>query len=228
MSNPAKKQVWALSAALGLICALSAAEERRTVRRDFDSDAVGAVPAFLRFEGSPGLSPEKWRVIPDASPMSRPFVAIQTEVTGDPGHFHFALSTQAGNFSDGFVQVSTKRAAAKGVARGGVVIRYANPENFIAALVDFQTQTVSAISVRGGKAQVLGTAPISTNEPIWRTVRIEASGKALHVFVSGQKAIEAEDASPRTGSAGMISEAPVPVAFDDLEVSLAPSAGTGH
>lgn len=189
-----------------------------TIRRGFDSDAAGGTPAFFRFEGTPGLAPERWKSIPDAASLSHPMVAIQTDATGQAGHFHFALSTQEPSFTDGSVQSAAKRAAVKGFARGGVVLRYQNPANFVAALVDFQSETVTALSVRAGKAETLGAAPIRSNEPLWRTVRLAAAGDRLEVWVSGQKAIEARDPQPRAGAAGLVAEAPVPVAFDDVVI----------
>ncbi|HKB72501.1 MAG TPA: hypothetical protein VKH46_16840 [Thermoanaerobaculia bacterium] len=211
---PRSRSVIAFAAVAAL--AAFAFADSGALRREFDSDAAGGTPAFFRFEGTPGLAPEKWKSMPDANALSRPMVAVQTDATGQPGHFHFALSTQASSFADGSVQAASRRAAAKGFARGGVVIRYQNPANFVAALVDFQSDTVTAVSVRDGKAQTLGAAPIRSNEPMWRTVRLAAAGDRLEISVSGQKAIEARDPRPHPGAAGLVAEAPVPVAFDDV------------
>ena len=207
----------AVFAAVSVAATLFAADAT-TIRREFDSDAAGGTPGFFRFEGTAGLPAEAWKAIPDATALSKPMTAVQTLSTGQPGRFHFALSTQAATFAEGSVQAATKRAASKGFARGGVVMRYQNPENFVAALVDFVSQTVTAVSVRSGKAETLGAAPIRSNEPVWRTVRLAAEGDRLEVWVSGNKAIVARDPQPRAGAAGLIAEAPVPVAFDDVEI----------
>jgi hypothetical protein len=198
--------------------AWAASADRAEVRRDFDSNAAGGTPAYFRFEGTPGLAPERWKAIPDAASLSHPMVAIQTDATGQPGHFHFGLSNEPPAFLDGSVQAGTKRAAQKGFARAGVAIRYRGPADFVAALVDFSSQTVTAVAMRNGRAETLGAAPIRSNEPVWRTVRLAASGDRLEVWVSGQKAIEARDPDPRAGSAGLVAEAPVPVAFDDVVI----------
>ena len=200
------------------VAAADAQPAGETVRRDFDADAAGGVPGFFRFEGTPGLAPERWKAIPDAQALSRPMTAVQTDATGQPGQFHFALSTRPAAFLDGSVEAGTKRAAAKGFARGGVVIRYRGPGDFVAALVDFGSQTVSVLAVRGGKAETLGAAPIRSNEPVWRTVKLTADGDRLEVWVSRQKLIDARDPHPHDGSAGLVAEAPVPVAFDDLVI----------
>lgn len=208
----------AIGAAALAAAIAGAAGTAKTVERDFDSDTAGGAPAFFRFEGTPGLPPESWKAIPDAQAFSRPNVAVQTIATGEPAHFHFALSTQAGSFADGSVQALAKRAGFKGFARGGVVARYQNPGNFVAALVDFQSQTVTALSMHDGKAAALGQGPIRSNEPVWRTVRLEVSGKTIRVSVSGRVTIETEDPSPHSGAGGLVAEAPVPVAFDDLTI----------
>ncbi len=204
-------------AAVFAAAALAGAADN-VIRRDFDEDAAAGVPGFFRFEGTPGLAPEKWKAIPDANSLSHPMVAIQTDPTGQAGHFHFALSSDPPVLLDGSVQAATKRAAPKGFARAGVAIRYRDPGNFIGALVDFQSQTVTAVAMRNGRAETLGAAPIRSNEPIWRTVRLAAAGDRLEVWVSGQKVIEARDPDPRPGAAGLVAEAPVPVAFDDVVI----------
>jgi hypothetical protein len=219
---PSRRRVtgWGATIAAGMIAVLALAAEPRTIARDFDSDTAGGEPGFFRFDATAGLPANTWRAMPSADAFSRPFVAVQTATSGVPGHFHFALSSQAGRFENGHVQAAAKRAAARGFARGGVVARYAGPGDFVAALVDFQSQTVALISVRGGKAETLGVGPIVSNEPVWRSVRLAAAGRTLQVFVSGRKALEAADPGPRPGEAGLISEAPVPVAFDDLTISI--------
>jgi hypothetical protein len=188
-----------------------------TVNRDFDGDTAGGVPAFFRFEGSPGLPPERWKAIPDAAAFSKAQVGVQTVSGGSPGQFHFGLSTQAGRFEDGSVEGLAK-SAARGVAHAGVVARYLDPAHFIAAVVDFRAQTVTLLSMRGGKAVALGSGAIQSTEPVWRTIRLEMSGKTLRVSVSGHVSIEAEDPDPRPGEAGLIAEAPVPVSFDYLAI----------
>jgi hypothetical protein len=199
------------------LAALPSGAAPNTVNRDFDGDTPGAVPAFFRFEGSPGLPAERWKAIPDAAAFSKSQVGVQTVSGGSPGQFHFALATQAGRFEDGSVEGLTK-AAGRGASHAGVVARYLDPAHFIAALVDFHAQTVSLVSMRGGKAVVLGSGAIQSTEPVWRTVRLEMSGKTLRVSVSGHLAVEAEDPDPRPGEAGLIAEAPVPVSFDDLAI----------
>jgi len=206
----------ALAATVFAAAALSAADD--AVRRDFDSDTAGGAPGFFRFEGTGGLAPEKWKAIPDAASLSHPMVAVQTDATGQPGHFHFALSSQPSSFLDGSVQAATKRAAVKGFARAGVAIRYRGPGDFVGALVDMSSQTVTAIAMRDGRAETLGAAPIQSDEPVWRTVRLVASGDHLEVWVSRRKVIDARDPAPRPGAAGLVAEAPVPVAFDDMVI----------
>lgn len=206
----------AVLAAVFTAAVLAAAEN--AIRRDFDADAAGGTPAFFRYEGTAGLPPEAWKAIPDANALSRPMTAVQTRAAGRAGDFHFALSTRPLAFAEGSVQAASKRSAQKGFARGGVVIRYRSPGDFVAALVDFQSDTVTALVMRGGKAQTVGAATIRSNEPIWRTVRLAASGDRLEVWVSGQKLIEARDPQPRPGVAGLVAEAPVPVAFDDVVI----------
>ena len=53
-----------------------------TVNRDFDGDATGGVPTFFRFEGSPGLPPERWKAVPDVQAYSKSQVGVQSRRSG--------------------------------------------------------------------------------------------------------------------------------------------------
>jgi hypothetical protein len=185
------------------------------VHLHFDVDRPGAPPAFMRFEATPGLSAATWKSIPDARAITRENVAIQTDASGSSGQYRFALSTEAREFRDGRTVVSIKRQG-KGSPRGGIVVRYRDPENFLGALWDFQGSRVSLLEVRGGKARKLGESAVDSNEPLWRTIGVELSGPRVSVTVSGNRVLEGVDSRPKPGAAGLLAEGGSVVGFDEL------------
>ena len=182
----------------------------------FDADRAGAPPAFMRFESTRGISAATWKSIPDRQAITLENVAVQTGEEGSPGQYRFALSTEAKDFLDGRVVVSVKRQAAGDPCRGGLVVRYQGPENFLGVLWDFQTGQVSLIEVRRGKAKELGRAAVESNEPLWRTIAVELSGPRVTVTVSQKPALEGVDSKPKAGAAGLLAEGGSILGFDEL------------
>lgn len=191
-----------------------------TVRLSFDSDAPGTSPAFLRFESSAGLSGSRWLIEPTDNPVTTPNVAVQTDPTGSPGQYRFALSTEAKSFQNGSVQAAVQCKRGRGACLAGVVMRFVNPENFVAAVCDFTKSTVTVLAMRNGKSRVLGSARFESRERFWTTAAVDAEGSELAVKISDRPVLTVKDPHPRSGEAGLIGEAGAIQLFDEL--TLAP------
>lgn len=190
-----------------------------TFRLQFDSDAPGSAPAFVHFESSDGLPAPRWLVEPSENPMSTPNVLIQTDGSGKPGQFRFALSTEAKRFEQGSVQAAVQCRTKGNPCRAGVVFRYRDPENFVAAVYDFAKSTVTLFERRKGKSELLGSAPFESLERFWTTVALAGKGGGLSVSVSGRNVLKAHDPHPHDGEVGLISESGSLQAFDELVIS---------
>jgi hypothetical protein len=205
--------------AVGLLLApafVGAQNPPGTIRLHFDSDAHGTVPAFMRFESSPGLSSNWWRVEPDLNAFSTPNSVVQIDTAGHEGEYRFALSTQAKEFENGWVEAALRCASKTFPCRAGVALRYGDPENFLAAVYDFEKSAVSLIEIRKGKVEPLGSAPFASLQKVWTTVRLEARGADLSVQVSQRDVLKGTDPHPRKGSAGLLAEAGSRQGFDEL------------
>ena len=187
-----------------------------TIRLSFDADAPGTVPAFLRFESSAGLSGARWLAEPSDSPVTTPNIAVQTDSSGSPGQYRFALSTEAKSFRNGSVQASLRCVRGKNACGAGVVLRFVNPGNFVAAVCDLKTSTVTVLSMHDGTSQALGSARFESRERLWTTVTLDADGSALAVRISDRPVLTAKDPHPRAGEAGLLAEAGSVQSFDEL------------
>ena len=204
--------------AVFLVPAAMALAARPAVHLHFDSDTAGAAPAFLLFEGSPGLK-SFWRVNPYENPLSTPNVVSQAFHGDAPGKMRFALSTQAGSFRDGRVSVGTTRRTRTNPCRSGVVLRYRDPENFVAALYDFEKSDVIVLSRRRGESRELFRSHFESLERGWTTVGLSGKGKDFAVTVSGRDIGTGHDPDPESGRAGFAAETGCLQAFDELVIS---------
>jgi len=195
---------------------LSGAEEPAKIRLHFDTDLAGAPPAFLRFEASPGIERSAWKTIPDKDAVTLENVVVQAIRTGALGQFRFALSTEAKNFLDGSATVSVKRQSPQNPCRGGLVVQFRDPKNFLGALWDFEKSSVSLVEMRKGVLRTLASDTVESNEPLWRTIDVELSGGTVAVLVSGKKAFEVKDPKPAAGAAGLLSDGPSNLGFAEL------------
>ena len=200
-----------------LVPAALALAARPVVRLHFDSDTAGATPAFLQFEASSGLK-SFWRVNPYENPLSTPNIVNQAFHGDAPGKWRFALSTQAGAFRDGRVSVGTTRRTRTNPCRSGVVLRYRDPERFVAALYDFEKSDVLVLSRRRGETRELFRSHFESLERGWTTVGLAGKGKELAVSVSGRDVGTAHDPDPAKGRAGFVAETGCLQAFDELVI----------
>lgn len=209
------------SLALGfaaLAAAALAAGPAPAIHLDFDSDQRGTAPAWLRFESTRGMTPDRWLVQPDARPQSLPNVAIQTVGKGEPGQYRFALSSEAKAFTDGKIRVAVEPKSTGGFCVAGVVLRYRGPGDFLAAVYETGSAELEIFEVRAGKRESLGRAKVESLERGWITVGLAADAGALEASVSGRKVLEARDPHVEPGEAGMITEGPTVAGFDELQI----------
>lgn len=185
----------------------------------FDADTPGSPPAWMRFESTNGLSTGKWKVFPNANPHSPPNVLVQTDHKGEAGQYRFGFSTEAGVFKNGGSAVSIVPSHARTECRGGAVLRYRDAGNFLAAIDDFKTHTVSLIEFHDGKKEVLGSVNAVSRERIWTTVGLEARGKDVTVTVGGQPVLHERAKHDDEGMAGLLAEGGSIEVFDDLTVT---------
>lgn len=205
--NPGNRSLL-LGCALG--CLLATAAQGQVVRNHFESDTIGAVPAFFDFVvlGAPG--PAAWRVTGGHNPPSAPNFAAQI-VTERPKDSIAAALRRSVNYQDGTWSIALMNEG----GMGGIVFRMADEKNFLVLLVDVAGGEAVLASYRNGARQDLakGKAAIA-NE--WGTLKITANGPKVTATWDSKPLLEATDPAPVAGRAGMATAGHGIVSFDEF------------
>jgi hypothetical protein len=202
--------------AFAVAAAAAAAEFHYT----FDAQSPGAPPVFFRFEATGGLAPDTWKVIPNGKSASSFNVLIQTAADGSPDQYRLALSSEAGSFQDGSSQVALIALKRNGGPPAGLVLRFAGPGDFVAALYEPSSRRVRILRFAKGKATELARAVVPPDPLVRPYPRFgfSAKGPDLSATLWDKAILAARDPDPRPGQAGVISAAGVVQGFDDLDI----------
>jgi hypothetical protein len=180
------------------------------LRNHFDSDAVLGAPGYFDFVvlGPPG--PAQWKVTVGTNPPSTPNVATQT-FADRPGGSIAAAVRRSAVFRDGSVSVALE----KGSGRGGLVFRLADDKTFCSLLVDLSSGQARLAAWRAGGSEELGRGQADlANE--WGVLAVELKGSEIEAKWNGKPLLQATDPRPAAGRAGMATEGPGMVSFDEF------------
>ncbi len=182
----------------------------RKLRNHFDSDAVLGAPGYFDFVvlGAPG--PAQWKVTVGTNPPSTPNVASQI-VTDRPEGSIAAAVRRGAVLRDGTLSLALE----KGVGRGGLVFRLAGEKAFCALLLDLTSGDARLTSWRDGRAEVLSRGKADLPNA-WNVLAVTASGSKITAEINGKPLLEGTDPRPVSGRAGMATEGPGMVSFDEF------------
>jgi hypothetical protein len=99
----------------------------------------------------------------------------------------------------------------------GLMARYVNDRNHYYVTLR-NDGTLSLRKLVNGAIVVLGTTALTVTPNTWYTVRLEAIGSSLRVYVNGERYLEARDSSFPTGRYGLVTYRTA-ADFDELLVS---------
>jgi hypothetical protein len=85
----------------------------------------------------------------------------------------------------------------------GIMARYQDDNNYYYVTVR-NDNTIALRKLGNGAISELDVAPLAVTANTWYTLRLEAIGEALRVYVNGQLMLEAHDASFARGSYGLV------------------------
>jgi len=194
--------LWGLTAAGSL--------HAEKIRNHFDTDVMGRAPGFFDpvVLGAPG--PARWLVLTDMNPPSAPNRLVQVEANR-PLDSIAAVLRRGAVFRDGTVSVFVKR----GSARGGLVLRLADEQDFLLLLVDCESGQAVLTRRHAGKSEKLGEGR-GVFEKLWENVSVTAAGPSVSVSFDGRKLFDATDPQPAAGRAGLATAGPGEASFDEF------------
>jgi hypothetical protein len=202
-------------------------EAGKSFTYNFDSDAVGQVPAkfhtALTGQGAKGT----WVVMADGTAPSQPNVLAQTSADRTSYRFPLAIADE-GSFRDLDLSVKFKPVSGREDQAAGLVWRLKDANNYYIVRANALEGNVVLYKVQNGKRTDLPlkgegrTYGKKTSVPSgqWSELRVVATGNLFEVFLGGQKLYEVEDGTfPEAGKVGLWTKADSVTHFDDLRVT---------
>jgi hypothetical protein len=206
--------------ALGFLVSLGLlASSARVI--NFDTSAIGKMPAgWSSAMTNPG-SPPRWEVLKDRTAPTQPYVLAQ--VSADQSHQHrtpLAILNSM-NVKDGDVSVRLKSVAGNEDPGGGVVWRYQNENNYYMARANALNDTIAVYKVQNGRRIPLLAAvkhPVPKNG--WCILKVSAKGDRFQVYVDHRRILQGQDNTfISAGKVGVSTAGDSVTYFDDFRVN---------
>lgn len=194
---------------------------------NFDSAAVGSVPAGWTVAMTHTGGAPKWEVLKDDTAPSKPNVMAQTSADRTGGRFPLAIYEKA-NFANGALTVKFKPVSGSVDQAAGLVWRYRDPDNYYVVRANALEDNVVLYKVEGGKRISLEPKGTPANtygvkhrvpKQAWSTLRVEFAGNVFSVLYDGKKIFEVEDSTfTGAGKVGLWTKADSVTYFDDFQI----------
>jgi hypothetical protein len=205
---------------LGCWAEAGEARAREAVTLDFESAAVGELPAGFSTAVTGGGGPAVWRVVEDASAPSGGKVLAQTST--DKTSFRFPLCVYEGlAATDVTVSVRFKPVSGTVDQAAGLVARYRDKDNYYIVRANALEHNVRLYKVERGKRQQFAGVDVKVPAKEWQTLAWEVKGTHFRVSLNGILLFEADDRTFReAGKVGLWTKADSVTYFDDLTVKM--------
>ncbi len=178
---------------------------------NFDSDAIGSVPAGWICGVTGGGCPH-WAVTADAGALSGRNVLTQSA----SGTYPWCVKS-ATTITDGFVEVKFKPISGREDQAGGVVWRWKDSDNYYVARANALENNVSLYYTERGRRKTLKYVDAPVASGTWHTLRVEFVGTRIAVSLDGKRAIETDDQHiGGPGAVGVWTKADSVTSFDDF------------
>jgi hypothetical protein len=167
-------------------------------------------PGFVDLVVLGEAGPARWLVLTDPNPPSAPYRLAQVNTKRPDGSIAAALRRNV-ELQDGTVSTFVKQ----GPSRAGLVLRMADPQNFLLLLADTATGGLVLTSYRDGKPAELGKGS-ATLDRGWEKIAAKLEGPAVTISVNDKKVFDAKDPKPVSGRVGLATAGPGEASFDEL------------
>jgi Beta xylosidase C-terminal Concanavalin A-like domain len=191
---------------------------REAITVDFDSTAVGGLPAGFSTAVTGGGGPAAWRVVEDAGAPSGGRVLAQAST--DKTSSRFPLCVYEGlTATDVEVSVRFKPVSGTVDQAAGLVARYRDRNNYYIVRANALENNVRLYKVERGKRTQFAGVDVKVPANVWQTLTWEVKGTHFRVSLNDNLLFEADDGTFRdAGKVGLWTKADSVTYFDDLTV----------
>jgi Domain of Unknown Function (DUF1080) len=186
---------------------------------NFDTDAVGGMPAKFHNARTGKGAENKWSVMADAAAPSKPNVVAQTSTDTTDYRFPLLIADE-GSFKDLELSVRFKAVSGDVDRAGGLVFRLKDANNYYIVRANALEDNYRLYHVVAGNRRQFAGANFKVTSGEWHELHVEAVGNKIVCYYDGAKKIEAtDDTFKDAGKVGLWTKADSVTYFDDLKVT---------
>jgi hypothetical protein len=202
-----------VSAIVGCIATLAAAGD--VVKKDFESDAVGAPPAGFEFARTGHGAEGRW-VVRLEKGVGKNHVLVQESADTTDSRFPVAVLKE-GATRDVTLSVRARPLSGEVDQGFGLVWRYRDPNNYCVARCNADEDNCTIYHTVNGRRQAFQNKGVKVAKNTWHTLKLEAAGDHFVVTYDGNKVLDAKDESFKdAGKVGLWTKADSVTLFDDF------------
>jgi hypothetical protein len=185
---------------------------------NFETDAVGAMPAKFHSARTGQGAESRWEVMVDPTAPSKPNVVAQTSTDKTDYRFPLLIADE-GSFKDLELSVRFKAVSGNVDRAGGLVFRLKDANNYYIVRANALEDNYRLYHVINGSRRQFAGANLKVTSGEWHEIKVESVGNKIICYYDGAKRIEAtDDTFKDAGKIGLWTKADSVTYFDDLKV----------
>jgi hypothetical protein len=187
------------------------------VKRDFESEAVGAPPVGFDFARTGGGAEGQWVVRVEKGATTN---HVLVQESADPTDYRFPLAVlKQGIYKDVVLGVRARPLSGKVDQGFGLVWRYRDANNYYVTRCNADEDNCTIYHTIAGQRRPFLSKSVKVAKNTWHTLKLEASDDRFVVTFDGSVVLDARDASfKEAGKVGLWTKADSVIEFDDLMV----------
>ena len=187
------------------------------VKRDFESDVIGAPPAGFELARTGGGALGKW-VVRVEKGADKNHVLVQE--SADTTDYRFPVAVlKEGSYKDVTLSVRARPLSGKVDQGFGLVWRYKDVNNYYITRCNADEDNCTIYHTVDGRRRAFLNQGVKVATNTWHTLKLEAAGDHFTVWYDGNKVLDAKDETfKEPGKVGLWTKADSVIEFDDFTV----------
>jgi 3-keto-disaccharide hydrolase len=200
-----------------IVCSAGSLVVAATLKRDFESDTVGAPPAGFEFGRTGGGAEGTW-VVRAEKGADKNHVLVQE--SADPTDYRFPVAVlKEGSYKDVTLSVRARPLSGKVDQGFGLVWRYRDANNYYITRCNADEDNCTIYHTVEGRRRAFLNQNVKVATNTWHTLKLEAVGDHFTVWYDGNKVLDAKDGTfKEPGKVGLWTKADSVIEFDDFTV----------